>query len=253
MTVNPAIDEIAEVYRDVIGHYDPERSGVSVNVSFYPYVGINQTIRVRNGSVYVRIAEVCRDMPIDVHRALAYVLVAKLFRRRVPKRARELYSEYISSPQMRDRAAASRRERGRKVMTGTDGTFYDLEELFSDLNTKYFWGTLRKPKLTWSAKPTFRILGHFDSHHDTIVISRSLDSADVPRYVIEYVMYHEMLHVFHPTVHHNGRRYNHTPEFRRDEERFEKFEEADRWIELNARKLKRTVKKGRSILRRIVR
>ncbi len=249
----PAIDEIAEVYRDVIRHYEPDQKGVAVHVSFYPYVGINQTIRVRNGGVYVRIAEVCRDMPIDVHRALAYVLVSKLFRRRVPKRARELYSNYISSPEMRERATASRRERGRKVITGTSGAIYDLEEIFADLNTKYFWGTLRKPKLTWSAKPTYRILGHFDAHHDTIVISRSLDSANVPRFVIEYLMYHEMLHVFHPTVHHNGRRYNHTPEFRRDEERFDKFEEADRWIETNARKLKRNVKKGQSILRRIVR
>ncbi|MBK9164678.1 MAG: SprT-like domain-containing protein [Acidobacteria bacterium] len=249
----PAIDEIVELYRDVIGHYDPERSGITVHVSFYPYIGINQTIRVRDGQIYVRIAEICWEMPIEIHKALAYVLVAKLFRRRVPKRARELYTNYISSPEMRERATASRRERGRKVITGTSGAIYDLEELFSDLNAKYFWGTLRKPTLTWSAKPTFRILGHFDSHHDTIVISRSLDSTDVPRLVIEYVMYHEMLHVFHPTVHHNGRRYNHTPEFRRDEERFENFEEADRWIEQNARKLKRKVTKGKSILRRIVR
>ena len=47
-----------------------------------------------------------------------------------------------------------------------------------------------------------------------------------------------MLHIKHPTVHHNGRRYNHTPIFRRDEENFAYFEEAEKWIEQNVRNLK---------------
>jgi hypothetical protein len=52
-----------------------------------------------------------------------------------------------------------------------------------------------------------------------------------------------MLHIHHPTVHHNGRRYNHTPAFRRDEEKFAYFEESEKWIERNVRKLKRNATK----------
>jgi predicted metal-dependent hydrolase len=100
-----------------------------------------------------------------------------------------------------------------------------------------------KPTLTWSARKTYRILGHHDATHDTIVVSKSLDSPDVPRYVVEYIVFHEMLHIHHPTVHHNGRRYNHTPAFRRDEEKFAYYEEAEKWIERNVRKLKRNAKK----------
>ena len=178
-------------------------------------------------------------MPEAEHLALAFILVSKLYRRRPPKWARETYADYIKTDEIRERSTENKRRLGRKVITGATGEFYDLNELFDGLNERYFWGTLKKPTLTWSARRTYRILGHHDSTHNTIVISRSLDSYDTPRYVVEYVVFHEMLHIHHPTVHHNGRRYNHTPAFRRDEEKFSHYREAEAWIERNVRKMRR--------------
>lgn len=233
------IPAIEDFYREAFEFYDKSRRIPKIEASFYPYVGINHTIRVRDGRVYVRIAEICRDMPLSAQRALAYVLVSKLYRRRVPKAAREIYGNYIKSDVVRDRATESRRTRGRKVVSGSQGKIYDLDEIFSDLNNKYFGGGLKKPTLTWSARRTYRILGHHDATHDTIVISRSLDANETPRFVVEYVVFHEMLHVHHPTIHQNGRRYNHTPAFRRDEQKFSHYNEAELWIEKNVRRLKR--------------
>ncbi len=130
-------------------------------------------------------------------------------------------------------------------MTTSKGHVYDLDEIFATMNRVYFDGAIKKPVLTWSANKTYRILGHHDAAHDHIAISRSLDSADVPRYVVEYVVYHEMLHIAHPTKHVNGRRYNHTPAFRRDERKFSHFHEAERWIERNVSKMKRAAKRKR--------
>lgn len=214
-----------------------------VEVSFYPYVGINHTIRVREGRVYVRIGEICRDMPGPYQRALAYILVAKLLRKRVPKQANDFYSSYIKSAEMRERATRNRRSNGRKIVTTHAGEVYDLDEIFTRVNAKYFSGNIEKPTLTWSTRKTYRILGHHDSTHRTIVVSRSLDTPDVPRYVVEYVVFHEMLHIHHPTKHINGRRYNHTTAFRRDERIFSHFKEADDWIAKSVRKLKRRAKK----------
>lgn len=242
-TFMPDPGEIANFYAEAFETFDSTRKPPPIDVRFYPYVGINHTIRIRNGGVFVRIAELCRDMPAAEQRALAFILVSKLLRRRTPKRDRDLYSNYIRSAEIRERATANKRLRGRKVVTSAAGTVYDLNEIFDDLNTKYFSPKLPKPVLTWSAQKTFRILGHHDATHETIAISRSLDARDVPRYVVEYVVFHEMLHVKHPTVHHNGRRYNHTPEFRRDEESFPYFHEAERWIERNVRKMKRNARK----------
>ncbi|CAN5528400.1 SprT-like domain-containing protein [soil metagenome] len=237
------IDQITELYREAFGWYDARRAIPPVHVTFYPYVGINHTIRIREGEIYVRIGEICREMPLPCHKGLAYILVGKLLRKRIPAGAREVYSAYIKSEPIRLKASANKRERGRKVVTTSKGSVYDLDEIFADLNRRYFEGQIPEPALTWSANKTYRILGHHDANHDHIAISKSLDSRDVPRYVVEYVVFHEMLHIFHPTKHINGRRYNHTPAFKRDEKNFAYFAQAEIWIERNVRKLKKAAKR----------
>jgi hypothetical protein len=82
------------------------------------------------------------------------------------------------------------------------------------------------PALSWSARRSKRILGHHDYAHDAIVISRSLDNADVPEFFVEFVLYHEMLHMKHQPRLVNGRRVYHTPAFRADERRFERYDNA---------------------------
>jgi hypothetical protein len=62
-----------------------------------------------------------------------------------------------------------------------------------------------------------------------------LDSNDVPDYVVEYVLYHEMLHIKHPARLINGRRHRHTSAFRFDERKFVDYEKAQQWIERLAR------------------
>jgi hypothetical protein len=241
--VQESTGEIAKLYGEAFGIYDKERKTPEIEVEFYPYVGINHTIRVRKGRVYVRICDICRNMPLDVHRALARILVAKLYSRRPPKQADQVYSDYINTPEIREKASDNRRQKGRKIVTSSRGMVYDLEKIFNVLNLRYFRGRIPKPVLTWSTKKTFRILGHHDSHHNTIVISRSLDSKDIPPFVVDYIVFHEMLHIEHPTKHVNGRRYNHTAAFKRDEMKFEFYTEAELWIERNVRKLEKEAKK----------
>lgn len=234
---------IANLYREAFRTFDRSRIPPEISVEFYPYVGINHTIRIRNGRAFVRLSTICYDMPHQVHRGLAYILVAKLMRRRVPKDARDIYSDYVKSPEIRERAVRNKKSHGRKVVSTHKGEKYDLSDVFDRLNKRYFNSKLPKPTLTWSARKTYRILAHHDSTHDTIVVSKSLDADSVPKFVLEYIVFHEMLHILHPTVHHNGRRYNHTAAFRADEERFEFFEEAENWIENSIRRLKREAKK----------
>ena len=242
MVVTSPLDQIRELYMDAFRWFDPKRPPAPIQVSFYPYIGINHTIRIREAQIFVRIGEICREMPLVCHKGLAYILVGKLLRKKIPAGAREVYSAYIKSDMIRERAAESKRTRGRKVVTTSKGSIYDLDELFGALSRQYFNNAIPKPVLTWSAKKTYRILGHHDATHETVAISKSLDSKDTPRYVVEYVIFHEMLHIAHPTKHVNGRKYNHTPAFKRDERKFEYFDEAERWIERNVRRLKKEAK-----------
>ncbi|MEP6703603.1 MAG: hypothetical protein ABJB34_02245, partial [Acidobacteriota bacterium] len=152
------LDQIRKFYEEAFRTLDRDRAIPDIDVTYYPYVGLNQTIRVRNGGVFVRIADMCRDMPSDPHHALAFILVAKLLRKRVPRKADEVYSRFIDSPEMRDRSSDRKRSHGRKVVTTHRGEFYDLDEMFENLNFWYFGGQLPKPVLTWSTKKTYRIL-----------------------------------------------------------------------------------------------
>jgi len=238
------IDQIRVFYEQAFRHFDPKRKTPAIHISFYPYIGINHTIRIRGGEIFVRVGEICREMPLASHCGLAYILTGKLLRKKIPAGARKVYSAYIKSDAIRERAAENKRTLGRKVVTTSKGRVYDLDEVFAALNREYFRGRIPKPALTWSAKKTYRILGHHDATHDHVAISKSLDSATVPNYVVEYVVFHEMLHIAHPTRHINGRRYNHTPAFKRDEQKFIYFEEAERWIERNVRRLKKEAKKN---------
>lgn len=230
--------EIKEFYADALKFYKNTKEVRLIDVRFYPYIGVNHTIRLREGILFVRISELCREMPMGGQKALAYILVAKLLKKRISSKAREIYSKLSDSAEIREKAGENRRARGRKIISPAKGAAYDLEEIFEKVNAVYFQGAIPKPVLSWSARKTYHRLGHYSSEHNTIVISRSLDSADVPRYVVEGVMHHEMLHIYHPTKHINGRRYSHTPAFRRDEKKFLYFNESEDWIRKNVRTLK---------------
>lgn len=237
------LDQIREFYAEAFRHYTAKRKVPDIHITFYPYTGINHTIRLRDGKIFVRIGDICSEMPMFSHKGLAYILVGKLLRKTIVAGADEMYDAYIKSDFIQKKAVESKRKRGRKVVITTKGTVYDLDEIFESVNARYFSNVLPKPKLTWSPKKTYRILGHHDATHNQITISQSLDSVETPRYIVEYVMFHEMLHVAHPTKTVNGRRYFHTPEFRRDEQRFAHYDAAEDWIERNVRRLKREARK----------
>lgn len=239
--MNEKIAQIKKFYEEAFHSLEKSKTMPDIEISFYPYVGINHTIRVRNGKIFVRIAELCREMPFEGQKALAYILVAKLLRKKISPRAREIYSKFIKTQEIRDQAVENKRNRGRKIISSAQGEVYDLDEIFDDINEVYFRDAITKPILSWSNGKTYRILGHHDSTHQTIIISKSLDDRKVPRYVVEYVVFHEMLHIFHPVEIRNDRRIIHSPQFKRNERTFEYFEEAENWIEKNVRNLRRKV------------
>ena len=210
-----------------------------VEARFYPYAGLSSTIRLRSGRVYARVSDVLEQAPPEILCALASILVSKLYRIKPSKEHERTYRQYVSDPLVLDASEAARRRRGYKIMTSPQGKAYDLEEIFAELNARYFAGRLTRPQLSWSPRRTRRILGHHDHVHGTIIISRTLDSPRIPRMVVEYVLYHEMLHVAHPPKTAAGRTIYHSRQFRADERRFEKLDEALGWLDRIASPVRR--------------
>ncbi len=106
------------------------------------------------------------------------------------------------------------------------GRVHNLDGSFDRVNSIYFAGGVDRPLLHWNSVVTSRKFGHYEFARDTVMLSISLDDESVTPHLIDYVMYHELLHKKHGVTLKNGRRMVHTFAFRRDEERFAGFEEA---------------------------
>jgi hypothetical protein len=119
----------------------------------------------------------------------------------------------------------------------TRGMAYDLAMVFDEVNRRYFGGCMARPKLIWTKRLTGRQFGHYEFAHDVVCISSTLDRPDVPPFVVEHVMHHELLHKKHGSKWSGSRRRSHTSEFRSDERTFERFEEADRFLQSLSRRM----------------
>lgn len=116
----------------------------------------------------------------------------------------------------------------------TAGDHHDLRVIFDELNARYFGGAITAA-ITWGARngrPRRRHsikMGSYSVEERLIRIHRSLDRAFVPRFFVEAVVFHEMLHQVHDIKLKNGRREFHSKAFLADESRFERYLEARTW------------------------
>lgn len=200
-----------------------------LDVEFYPYTGVNHTIRMRQGKLLVRLSDLIEGAPESVLKALAHILLAKIYRAPIDAGNSARYRRYVSGRDFAAQARLVRQTRGRKHLRAPQGHVYDLESIFEELNTQYFHGLLGRPRLTWG-RHARRRLGHFDPAHNTIVVSRVFDDPQVPRYAVEYILYHEMLHLKHPVKLRGSRRCVHPAEFVAEEKRFPQLENAKKFL-----------------------
>ena len=132
------------------------------------------------------------------------------------------YRRYVSSHDLVSRKLTLVRQmRGRKQMAVAAGARSTiLDAIFEDLNRRFFFGLLARPQLTWSRNHARNSLGHYDPAHNAIVVSRIFDHPRVPRFAVEYIVYHEMLHLKHPVKLRGSRRCVHGAEFQAEEKLF---------------------------------
>ncbi len=200
------------------------------DIRFRKFVSLNTTIRLREGKLLVRLSDLLEGAPVPVIEAIAHILLAKLYRKPVSAALNDRYRRYTSSDAVSRQAEQARQTRGRKQIHTHLGRCYNLEEVFEAVNRRFFHGLLGRPVLTWSAHHARRILGHYDAAHNTIVVSRVFDQPHVPRYAIEYLMYHEMLHLKYPIRVRGGRRCIHSREFQAEERLFPELDEAKAFL-----------------------
>ena len=227
LTVHAALIPIFEQeYREL----RPRAPMPPFDIRFKRFTSLNTTIRLREGVLHVRLSDLLEHSPATVHHAIAHILLAKIYRKPISPAQADRYRRHVSSEAVAKGAEHIRLTRGRKRISTHLGSFYDLEEVFETLNVRFFHGLMGRPTLTWSAHVARRMLGHYDAAHNTIVVSKVFDRPDTPRCAIEYLLYHEMLHLKHPVRVKAGRRCVHSREFQAEERLFPELEEAKEYL-----------------------
>ena len=172
----------------------------------------NANIRLQRNTISLHLNLQWKDIDDEIKVGLAQTLLLKLLKRRKHTPQIDLYTNFVKN-----------------IPLLTPKTKFDevLEGAFLRVNERYFQGVIEQPNLQWG-QDSFRKLAHYNFHNDTVTVSTLFQKAR--REILDYLMYHELLHKYHQFSHRNGRSSFHTREFRKAEERYPKQKEIEREI-----------------------
>jgi len=219
-----------EILQRVFRECKPRTPVPAVRLKFCKFANANSSVRWDASGLEFRITDVLEGAPSAILESLAHILMAKLLRRPSPRTHAERYRRYLNRKEMRRSLQLVKQTRGRKFVSGPQGNAYDLEAIFEEINLAHFHGLMARPLLGWSRRASRVLLGHYDPSHNAIIVSRLLDRPAVPRLAVEYILFHEMLHLRFPVEHRGARRCVHTREFKTAERQFPRLKEAQQLL-----------------------
>lgn len=221
---------LQEIFQRSYRELRPRAPMPEMRIDFYPFANVNNTIRMRDGRLYVRLSDLLEGAPESVLEALAHILLAKIYRKSIEPTHAARFRRHVASRDITAKAHLVRQIRGRKRIVSAKGHVYHLEEIFDDLNHRFFHGLLARPQMTWSQVRSRQSLGHYDPAHNAIVVSKIFDHPLVPRCAVDYIVYHEMLHLKHPVKLRGSRRCVHGAEFQAEEKLFPHLQQAKAFL-----------------------
>lgn len=195
-----AIDEIYNEF--------PYSYSLKYSAKFKPY---RANVRLRADNIQFNLSKKWKTVSKEIQIGLIQELLLKILKNRLKTLKTntqniELYNIFM-----------------RKIHIATPKIDIDpvLEESFDRVNEKYFYNLLEKTNLKWGSDSLSK-LGSYEYGNDTIIISKILE--DVDKEILDYIMYHEMLHKKHKFTKRGSKNYHHTTEFRNKEKEFENSE-----------------------------
>ncbi len=180
------------------------------------FKGYNANVRYTRYKMEFRLARNWEGVDEDIQKGLLQHLMCRVLKLKEDTLNIRLYEEFL-------------RQSSNYAPKGESDPY--LEERFAVLNDEYFAGMMDQPTLTWGRASTTK-LGSYEYATDTVKLSTILaDDEDM----LDYVLYHELLHKKHKFSCSNGRTHHHTPAFRADEKKF--------WLKDAEEKLRTFVRK----------
>jgi hypothetical protein len=159
----------------------------------------NSNISLHKNKLSINMNLQWKDIDKEIKIGLIQTLLLKVFKNKLSTQNTLLYNNFIKNI---------------PILTPKTKSEPTLDLSFYRVNENLFQNEIEKPNLTWGTASK-RKLACYNFHDDTITVSTIFKEA--PPEVLDYLMYHELLHKYHQFNHKNGRSYFHTPKFKADE------------------------------------
>ena len=200
---------VEQAFNELFQEKDLENYQLKIKYTdrFKPY---NANVRYTRNSLQFNLSKKWRKVSKEIQMGLIQGLMLKIFKEKKRTTNIDLYNSFMKNVHISI------------PKTNTDPL---LEQSFNKINEKYFFGLVEISNLTWHN--SIRRLGSYEYGSDTISISEVLLS---DKNLLDYVMYHEMLHKKFKFNSNNGRTCHHTKEFKETERKFENSTEMEERI-----------------------
>ena len=221
--------------RRLIGHLNRELGIGKFRLEIYPYSSKLYSIKPEGGKVLIQLHEALDFMDEYDCRRFAHCVKLKKW-----DELKQMLAGYQKrNPQWKELTAYFQAVKANPTHEDRPrGRYYDLEEVFNACNRRCFGGKMPRPKVIhWSPRVNHSTMGSYNVNEDILMINRGLDRSDVPAYVLDFVMYHELLHKALGVKDTGTRHLAHTKEFRDFEKRHPDYERAQAFIQKNAKRL----------------
>jgi hypothetical protein len=175
------------------------------------FKGFNASVRYGRGWMEFSLAKNWLDVDEDIKKGVVQHLLCKIYSLKQDTLSIRLYEEFL-------------RQASEYAPKGVSDEL--LTQRFKVINEEYFDGLMESPTLKWGSYSLTK-LGHYEYATDTVVLSTALQE---DQDMLDYVLYHELLHKKHKFSCHNGRTHHHTKAFKKDEAKF-RLKDADKSLE----------------------
>lgn len=192
---------ISEAYKGVYGKELELDSKLKYSGKFKAY-GANAYLNRAAGYVEVRLSRSWKPVSDEIKMGLVQELLLKLFKGKARTDNIDLYNSFIKKLH---------------IAIPKDNVDPVLKDSFDRVNEKYFFGLVEMPNLVFGPRSR-STLGNYNFKSDTIKISSILKNRED---LLDYVMYHEVLHKKNKFNKSGSKTYYHTSKFRREEREFE--------------------------------
>ncbi len=191
-------DLVAEAYEHLMQKPCPYETKLTYSGRFKSY---NAHLRRTWKLLEVRASREWEDIDRDIQRGLIQSLLSRFYKSAPRTSYIDLYDAFI-------------RNLHKAIINHVQDPL--LKASFERVNERMLDGMLGECNLKWSGSSA-RVLGTYEYASDTIRISKAV-AHDLE--LLDYVMYHEMLHKKHKFYTAGRRTFHHTRAFLRDEKKF---------------------------------